>query len=215
VPRSASWAVEAVRGSAGSFHARELLDVPHRAIWSSDVDRPALVLGSTQSEAVVDHAACAARGVEIVRRRSGGAAVYLAPDEVAWVDVVVPRGDALWDDDVGRAAWWLGEAFVAALAPGRATVHRGAMVRGPWSHLVCFAGIGPGEVTVGARKLVGISQRRTRGGARFQCAVHRRFDAVAMRDCLAAPRPEADELDALVATAPFDLDRLVAAIERS
>ena len=36
--------------------------------------------------------------------------------------------------------------------------------------MVCFAGIGPGEVLVGGRKVVGISQRRNRGGARFQCA---------------------------------------------
>ena len=38
--------------------------------------------------------------------------------------------------------------------------------------MVCFAGVGTGEVSVGDRKLVGLSQRRTRTGARFQCLVH-------------------------------------------
>ena len=37
--------------------------------------------------------------------------------------------------------------------------------------VVCFAGTGPGEVLVAGRKVVGISQRRTRAGARFQCSV--------------------------------------------
>jgi lipoate-protein ligase A len=36
--------------------------------------------------------------------------------------------------------------------------------------VVCFAGLGPGEVSVNGRKVVGISQRRSRQGARFQCA---------------------------------------------
>jgi hypothetical protein len=45
------------------------------------------------------------------------------------------------------------------------------MIRSPWTPMVCFAGLGPGEVTVDGAKVVGISQRRTRVGALFQCAV--------------------------------------------
>jgi hypothetical protein len=41
---------------------------------------------------------------------------------------------------------------------------------------VCFAGLGPGEVTRNGAKVVGISQRRTRHAARFQCAVLHRWD---------------------------------------
>ena len=68
-------------------------------------------------------------GIEVVRRRSGGGAVLLVPGEVLWVDVVVPRDDALWDDDVGRATHWLGELWVRALTRcgvAGATVHTGA-----------------------------------------------------------------------------------------
>ena len=39
-------------------------------------------------------------GVAVVRRRSGGGAVLLDPGGVVWVDVVVPRHDPRWDDDV-------------------------------------------------------------------------------------------------------------------
>jgi lipoate-protein ligase A len=171
-----SWTVHRATGPASAFHARPLPDPVVRAVHVLDVDRPALVLGSAQRDDVVDRAACEASGVEVVRRRSGGGAVLLEPGEVLWVDVELPRGDPLWDDDVGRASWWLGERWAAAIAevgiPG-AVVHRGAVVASSWSPLACFAGLGPGEVTlgVGGPKVVGISQRRTRAGARFQCAV--------------------------------------------
>jgi lipoate---protein ligase len=165
-----TWEVEEASGSAADFHARAVPDPPRRVAWVLEVDRPALVLGSTQSPSVADAAACAAAGVEVVQRRSGGGAVLLEPGGAAWVDLVVPRDDPLWDDDVGRAAHWVGEAWTAALGMGGTAVHRGPLVRTRWSDLVCFAGLGPGEVTVaGGAKVVGISQRRARAAARFQC----------------------------------------------
>ena len=127
-------------------------------------------------------------GIDVVRRRSGGGAVHLEPGGTLWVDVVVPRGDDVWDDDVGRATFWLGEAWAIAVGAG-AAVHRGPMVRTEWSDLVCFAGLGPGEVTIDDRKVVGISQRRTREAARFQCVAYERWD----------PRPLAQHL-------PIDAD---------
>lgn len=166
------WSIERATGSARDFHARPLPDPCRRSAWLFDVGRPTLVLGSTQPDADVDAEALAARGVELVRRRSGGGAVLLAPGEVVWIDVVIPTADPLWHHDVGRASEWVGHVWAAALARlgFRAEVHRGAVVRTPWSRQVCFAGLGPGEVTVAGRKVVGVSQRRTRAGARFQCA---------------------------------------------
>lgn len=171
------WRVEACSGSAAALHSREIPAELQRSVWVLDVDRPAVVLGSTQRLELVDLAACSSAGVEVARRRSGGGAVLLSPGDL-WIDLLLPRGDPLWDDDVGAASHWVGEMFAAALgAP--ATVHRGALVRRPWSAEVCFAGLGPGEVTAGpgGPKMVGISQRRTRAGARFQCAALRRWDA--------------------------------------
>jgi lipoate-protein ligase A len=152
-------------------------------VWVLDAAAPALVLGSTQSEELVDAEAAAAAGIELARRRSGGGVVLVVPGEVAWVDVILPAGDALWDDDVARAAHWLGRAWQAALAElgvGPTEVHEGPLACGPLGRLVCFATVGAGEVTVpgtdGPRKVVGISQRRTRAAARFQCAAYRRWD---------------------------------------
>jgi len=159
------------------------------------VDRSALVLGSTQPDAVADAAACAAAGVEVVRRRSGGGAVLLDPGGAVWVDVEVPRGHRRWHDDVGRAAWWVGEAWAAAVG---GVVHRGGLVAGRWGRLVCFAGLGPGEVTAapGGPKVVGIAQRRTRAGARFQCAVPLTWDVERLAGLLAL---SGDERAALAA----------------
>jgi len=136
---SGAWGVEAHQGSAADFHARAVEEPAGRLVWWSTVDRPALVLGSAQRPEVADAGAMAAAGVELVRRRSGGGAVLLVPGEVVWVDVIVPAGDPLWDDDVGRATHWLGATWARALAAcgmPDATVHRGPMIRTPWSSLV-------------------------------------------------------------------------------
>ena len=167
-----TWAVERSAGSAAAFHGREMPAVVSRTVWIHDVSVPSLVLGSSQRPEIVDDATIGS--FEVVRRRSGGGAVLLMPGEVVWLDVLIPNGDPLWSDDVSRASHWLGDVWVAALGYGE--VHRGPMVRTQWSSLVCFAGLGPGEVTVDGRKLVGISQRRVRAGARFQCAVYARHD---------------------------------------
>lgn len=150
--------------------------------------RPALVLGSTQPASVV--ATGAGATVDVVRRRSGGGAVLVEPGKLVWVDVLVPAGDLLWDDDVGRAFAWLGRAWDGALAdlgvPGTA-VHAGPPVETSWSRLVCFAGLGPGEVTVGGAKVVGMCQRRTRAGALFQCAALLAWEPDRLLDLLALP----------------------------
>ena len=190
------WEVEHRRETASTFHARQIPDPATRAIWVCDATQPALVLGSAQRDDVVDREACARAGVEVVRRRSGGGAVLVVPGDLLWIDVVVPAGDSLWSADVGHAFQWLGDVWHDALAElgGTAVVHEGALLRPAWSDLVCFAGTGPGEVldTTGA-KVVGMSQRRTRHAARFQCAALARWDPVALLDLLSLEPEDRDK----------------------
>jgi lipoate-protein ligase A len=183
-------------------------------VWVFEVDRPAVVLGSTQPAQTIDRLRAASRGIEVVRRRSGGGAVLLEAGRTLWVDVILPSDDPLWVDDVGRAVWWLGDAWVTALAACGTTgvVHRDRMITTRWSPTVCFAGVGPGEVTVAGRKAVGISQRRTRDAARFQCAVVHRWDPQRLVSILADPRPTPEELEDLVHEVPAADDALVAAL---
>ena len=196
-----TWEVARHEESAARFHARSLPDPATRSIWVCDLAAPALVLGSAQPESVVDRGACDRAGVDVVRRRSGGGAVLVVPGDLLWVDVVIPAGDPLWEVDVGRAFHWLGDAWAAGLADlgVPASVHRGGLRRSEWSDLVCFAGLGAGEVTApGGAKLVGISQRRTRGAARFQCAALARWDVAALLELLAlTPEQRATAREAL------------------
>lgn len=212
------WSVARACGEAGHLHGPELPRPLTRTVRILSADRPALVLGSTQPASIVDHAAASRAGVDVVRRHSGGAAVLLRPSEALWVDIWIPRLDPLWDDDVGRAAHWLGQAWVAALATTglAARVHRGPMWRGAWAAVACFGGLGPGEVTVSGRKVVGIAQRRTRDGARFQCVVLARWEPDALLSLLVmapgARRTAAAELAATAAAVPVSLARLERAL---
>lgn len=195
-----------------------------RRVVLLEVPRPALVLGSTQRETDADGLAADAFDVEVCRRRSGGGAVLLVPGLTTWIDVEIPKGDPLWEDDVSRAAHWLGRTWVVALASFgvRASLHTGGVMETSWSRKVCFGGLGPGEVTIDGHKLVGISQRRTRGGTRFQCVVHRKWDPVPILGLLALHHREraAALVDLTLAGAGLDvasgevLDALVRELPR-
>lgn len=183
------WQLQRFSGSAAMHHQRELPTDGGRHVWVHDLDSATLVLGSVQPDADVDRAAASSERIAVVRRRSGGGAVLVGPDAVVWIDLVVGRDDPVWHDDVAVAAGWVGEVWSAALddlgLPG-GKVHRGGLVRTALAPVVCFAGLGPGEVFVGDQKVVGISQRRTRHGARFQCSVPLQWDA-ALHATLLAP----------------------------
>lgn len=92
--------------------------------------------------------------------------------------MLVPADDPLWVDDVGRSFDWLGAVWIRALrsldlaGADDLAAFAGPLRRSAASDLVCFAGLGPGEVTSAGRKVIGLSQRRTRAGARFQCLAY-------------------------------------------
>ena len=159
----------------------------------------AIVLGTTQSTEIVDLAGAADDDVDVVRRASGGGAVLVGPAAQVWLEAWIPRHDPLWDDDIIESSSWLGQTWTRALAglgsPGL-LVHRGRATRTEWSDLICFAGVGPGEVTLAPSsastspppKVVGVAQRRTRHGARLH--------SMALVEWLPAPLAALFALDA-------------------
>ena len=161
-----SWSLERPRGSVFERH-HNVPDLSIRSLRVHEIEKPTLVVGSSQNETV------ALGKIPVVRRRTGGGAVLLRPGEVFWVDVTLPRQDPLWVEDITHSTLWLGDVwrrtFLNFNLP--ADMHRGAMIRNRWSDRVCFAGKASGEVVVEGKKILGISQRRTRVGAWFQCAV--------------------------------------------
>jgi lipoate-protein ligase A len=199
------WTVQRLRGTVRQLHEGLVARLASaaergRAVTVLEPTDRGLVLGSAQPLAHVDLAQCAAKGVDVLRRRSGGAAVLVEPGALLWVDVTVPAGDPLWCPDVARATWWLGEAWVAALrslwSSGAAgdgfAVWKEPMRRRAWSDRVCFAGVGAGEVVFGndRAKVVGISQRRSREGAVFQCACLLEWAPERLVDLLVLSRTE-------------------------
>lgn len=194
--------IRVVRGSAAELHAVDPFaanaftdgSVCGPQVWICDFDAPVVVLGSRQRDAVLDLVVCAERGLAVAHRRSGGGAVLMYPGDVVWIDVVLPHGVVSNDVrgsmiEVGR--WW--QAALGGEATGDAgelRLHEGGMESGPWSELVCFAGLGPGEVLGNGRKLVGLSQRRTRHGLRVQGLVHRRSSMAEMSDLFAVEVPD-------------------------
>ena len=181
---AAGWQVRETTGPASGLHDRPIPTELVPEVWVHHVERPALVLGSTQDDEdlTADAGEAADSAVkwdtEVCRRRSGGGLVALLPGNDLWIDVVLPTSSELSVDDVGRAGEWVGKTWAAALLevlptalngePWPVEVHTGPLRHRAAGRVLCFAGLGPGEVTVRGRKVVGLSQRRTRRAARFQ-----------------------------------------------
>lgn len=191
-----AWPVERLTAHPARIHGRDQ-DLSERRVVICRPTVPALVLGSTQPAEAFDASLAAARGLEVVRRRSGGGAVLVRPGHLLWVEVVLPAGDPLWEEDLGRSFVWLGRAWQEALQAcgvARAGVYEGPLMHSRWSRTICFAGLGPGEVTVAGRKVVGLSQRRRRAGAVFQCAALLVWEPADMAGLLSVSEPEQAEL---------------------
>ena len=200
-------------GTAADFHAMEL---PYeRALWWCNVETPTVILGSTQSVDDVNQNSADESGVLVSRRRSGGGAVFVHPSDTVWIDITISRDDPLWKDDVAQSMLWLGEFFVEALSPWvQANVYRDSFSTGVDGRVVCFSSSSPGEVFVGANKLVGISQRRGRKGARFQCVLYRHWRPGEWSQIFASSDVRSRVADIPVATLDIPAQTLVNAVSQ-
>ncbi|MBI4883265.1 MAG: hypothetical protein HY826_04340 [Actinobacteria bacterium] len=209
------WRVRETFGDAATFHARGA--EPARSATFVAVSTRTLVLGSAQPDTDVDRRVADALAINVVRRRSGGGAVLLMPGEFIWLDLVVPAGDVLWVDDIGRSMLWVGELWQRALAAVGVTAEVSTTVADSatpsWARRICFTGVGNGEVLLAGRKLVGVSQRRTRSAARFQSLCHLRWRPEVVVALMAAPRPVAAELAPMVACVPVPAAEICAALQ--
>jgi lipoate-protein ligase A len=210
-------------GSCEEFHHRAFPQGEEAVISLFTPIRDAIVLGSTQERSLLNETACLSHDVEIVKRRSGGGLVLLSADSTLWVDVEIPSDHSLWLNDVGASSLWLGQVFVEVLTElgqENLELHRGALMKSPWSSLICFAGKGPGEVfAADGSKIVGISQRRTRDWARFQCAVSLKWRPELLRELLNEPRPLLSEISRCGSNLTLDADstatKVLAAIQEA
>lgn len=202
------WHVEHWRGTAADFHG--FVPPSRRTMWVVELTGPAVVLGSTQAAESVDADVAAAMGVSVTRRHSGGGAVWLHPERSVWLDFTIPRGDPVWEDDVPSSMGWLGDVFRDALRGVQlAEVVDTPYDATPLARAVCFGGLAPGEVVTSGAKTVGISQRRTREGARFQCVAYTRWDVEEWVDVLADPGVRRSVRELQVAEIAVNADEFV------
>jgi lipoate-protein ligase A len=163
---------------------RLIVDAPARGAWNMAVDEalaeavdagasppvlrlyrwapPCLSLGFAQAYEAADAAFCAAHGIDVVRRPTGGRAV-LHHLELTY-SVCAPLGRGPFTRDLQATYGTICLALVAGLrrlgvpaelsgAPG------GGMIK-PTEAIPCFSGSAAGEVVARGRKLVGSAMRR-------------------------------------------------------
>ena len=197
-----AWDCSRLRLTPEQLHALE--HPGSREVWLHDwpvepdgqAGPGALVLGSTQTASVVNQAELAARGLACFSRHSGGGAVLLAPLSQIWIDVLIPKDDPLWEADLAKSSLWLGRVWQQALAAAGldCDVYDGPFEAGDFGALACYASRAPGEVLYGGRKCVGVSQRRTKQGARFQTSLLCRWDASEFAGLFDLPEREIRQL---------------------
>jgi lipoate-protein ligase A len=161
------------------FDVEQFRGLAHRHVVVREVEGPTVVLGSTQPLTTVSPERATEMATTVVQRRGGGGAVLLQPGDHLWIEAWVPRNDPLWRADVGAAAVWVGAWWSAALRVNGVmdqSVSRGPSIPGSHGSLVCFSGRGPGEVFQNDRKVVGISQWRSREGALFHACAYTHWD---------------------------------------
>ena len=200
-----------------------------RWYWAQE---PTLILGVFQAEDLINRAACAAHGVPVVRRRSGGTGVLAGPPLLS-LDIALPLGHPLALPDVTESYHWLGAAWLAALRalgvagarlvpiaevraaarpPLRRLPESGPIPDADLVHLACFGALSPYEVAVGARKLVGFSQIRRRSGVLLQVGLPLTWQAPLLAGILAVRAADGPRLEALLRTHAIGLDEVLAPV---
>ncbi len=134
----------------------------------------AVVFGSSTPAEEYSLAAITSAGYEVVRRRSGGGAVIVTPQDQLWLMLYLDSHDPLISSDLGRSFIWLGELFQRVIMDIAGLELELVTERQPptdGSRIACFAGLGFGELHVSGRKVLGLSQRRSQGVVSFQASL--------------------------------------------
>lgn len=122
---------------------------------------PAVSLGRNQDAGEVDAAACRRDGVDVVRRPTGGRAVYHR-DELTY-SLAARLDDPVFGGSAADAYRAIGRGLCRGLrnlGVGAELVKAAAPTQRTGASPSCFAASGRYELAVGGRKIVGSAQRR-------------------------------------------------------
>jgi len=210
---------------------RLIVDAPARGAWNMAVDEalaeavdagasrpvlrvyrwtpPCLSLGFAQGYDAADTAFCAAHGIDVVRRPTGGRAV-LHHLELTY-SVCAPLGSGPFTRDLQAAYRTICRALVAGLrrlgvAAELSGTPESGMIK-PTQAIPCFVGPAAGEVVAGGRKLVGSAMRRVGDSILQHGSILEGWDGALQAGCLGLPddrelRPAVVTLADLLGAAP-------------
>ncbi len=190
---------------------RLILDDSHPGAWNMAVDEalveavdggkspsvlrlyrwqpPCLSLGFSQPHEAADAAFCAAHGVDVVRRPTGGRAV-LHHLELTY-SVLAPLGQGPFSQDLQAAYRAICSALVAGLrrlgVPASVSGEPGGEHISPTRAVPCFIGPAAGEVVAQGRKLVGSAMRRQGGSILQHGSILEGWDSSLQGGCLGLP----------------------------
>ncbi len=147
---------------------------------------PCLSLGFAQPPEAADAEFCAAHGVDVVRRPTGGRAV-LHHLELTYA-VAAPLGQAPFHFDLQAAYQAICRALVAGLRrlgvpAGISGRPEGGLIK-PTRAIPCFVGPAAGEVVVEGRKLVGSAMRRVGDSILQHGSILEGWDGALQAGCL-------------------------------
>jgi lipoate---protein ligase len=139
------------------------------AVVLADPLEPFLSVGANQNiERDIDLSFCRDRGITLVRRRLGGSAIYIDPDQLIF-HIIMPS----------RGARWPAPRMLATLAAAVVDTHR---------DLGIAAGLRPpGDIAVGGRKIGGTAGAEIGGSVVVGGTFLFDFDAAIMARCLKLP----------------------------
>jgi lipoate-protein ligase A len=162
--------------------------------------RPTVSLGWAQELGADRRQACAARGVDVVRRTTGGGAVLHGSD--LGYSVAAPA--ELLPSDLVECYALLARGVVAGLralgVEARCVLREGRAARHGFD---CFASAGAGEIVAGGAKLCGSAQRRTRRAVLQHGSLRLRADPGFVREAAGIDAGSATSLAELGCGASF------------
>lgn len=124
--------------------------------------RPTLSLGYAQRSEEVDRTACAERGVDLVRRPTGGRAVLHGAGDLTYA--VVASGAEGFPDHVAGSYALLAQALVLGLQSLGLDLEVAPGERSSGMTSACFASGTRADLLAAGRKLIGSAQLRRDGG---------------------------------------------------
>ena len=126
-----------------------------------DWEPACLSIGYFEAFAAVDSRECRRRGIDIVRRPTGGNAIL--HEQCLTYSVVLPACSSLVDGGIVPSYRRLSRPFQEALLEVGAPVATAPDSARPATGFDCFAAPAPHEITLAGRKILGSAQTRRRG----------------------------------------------------